>query len=101
MYRSGFIVTSCVCLLLVFRAPNILFMWAIYEAGLFLFLGLVVKSRTARNVGHYYLVQSSGSALFLMGYLIANPVLVGAGLTIKLGLRPIHFWVPIIAFDLD
>lgn len=94
-------VISGVVLFLVAGSPNCLFVWACYEAGLFLFLGVVIKSRLARPVRHYYLIQSVGSALFILGYLSARPALVAVGLTSKLGVGPLHFWVPAIALKLD
>lgn len=101
VYRLRFILISCALLYLSVGSPNCLFLWAIYEAGLFLFLGMVVKSRAGRRIRYYYLLQSGGSALFLVGYLTASPIVAGVGLIVKLGLRPVHFWVPLLGLKMD
>ena len=49
----------------------------------------------------YFIAQSVGSLILLlggivMGYLSVGGLLVGAGLIIKMGLLPLHYWVPAV-----
>ena len=53
----------------------------------------------------YFIAQSVGSLILLlggiiMGYLAVGGILVGAGLMIKMGLLPLHYWVPAVVDNL-
>jgi len=53
----------------------------------------------------YFIAQRVGSLILLLGgiilgYLTFGGLLVGAGLIIKIGLLPLHYWVPAVVAHL-
>ena len=76
--------------------------WLGLELNLMAFLPWALR-REAQKKGAmgYFIAQSIGSLMLLMsglamGTLTVGAVFLGAGLMIKMGLLPLHYWVPAV-----
>lgn len=67
------------------------------ELSLLRFLPIFVSNRVSiEGIIKYILVQSGGSAIFLIGIIIIKAPLVIMSILVKLGLFPFYFWVPTV-----
>ena len=74
--------------------------WIGLELNLLGFVPLAINSNdTKKPAMFYFVVQRVGSLLLLFGGISMNTVTLLAvlGLLLKIGLAPVHFWVPPVA----
>lgn len=106
---SLFITTLTAGTFIRLSSPQWLFIWAGLELNLLSFIPLIVQNtlrRESEGAVKYFLTQSVGSALLLLGGLtykirahsIALRTLIGstlvASLLLKIGAAPLHIWFP-------
>lgn len=77
--------------------------WLGLELNLIAFLPWALRREDQKKGAMgYFIAQSVGSLILLLGglilgYLSLGGFLVAAGLLIKIGLLPLHYWVPAVA----
>ena len=76
--------------------------WLGLELNLMAFLPWALRQEAQKKsaIG-YFIAQSLGSLMLLLGgmvigYFAVGGLLVGGGLIIKMGLTPLHYWVPAV-----
>ena len=80
--------------------------WLGLELNLMAFLPWALRQEAQKKGAMgYFIAQSVGSLILLLGgivigYLSVGGLLVGAGLIIKMGLLPLHYWVPAVVDSL-
>nr|YP_006576073.1 NADH dehydrogenase subunit 2 [Membranipora grandicella]AEH99602.1 NADH dehydrogenase subunit 2 [Membranipora grandicella] len=91
-----FMIMIIMSLFMVFSSTNWFMLWLSMETALLGFLPLFnyTNSEETMTLIKYFILQSSGSILFLAGLITSNSSLFMSGLLMKLGLFPFFFWVP-------
>nr|YP_001718411.1 NADH dehydrogenase subunit 2 [Loxosomella aloxiata]BAG12596.1 NADH dehydrogenase subunit 2 [Loxosomella aloxiata] len=95
-------------------SSNIFLVWCGLEMNLMGFIPLMIQLKNLGEVEaavKYFLVQSFGSAMILMGgilyfydvgfFSLGFSVLIFSGLFVKLGVFPFYFWLPSVMISLD
>jgi len=81
--------------------------WLGLELNLMAFLPWALRQEAQKKGAMgYFIAQRVGSLMLLLGgivigYLSVGGLLVGAGLIIKMGLLPLHYWVPAVVENLS
>jgi len=81
--------------------------WLGLELNLMAFLPWALRQEAQKKGAMgYFIAQRVGSLMLLLGgivigYLSVGGLLVGAGLIIKMGLLPLHYWVPAVVDNLS
>jgi len=92
--------------LVVLGAASFPLAWLGLELNLMAFLPWALRlERQKKGAIGYFIAQRVGSLMLLLGgiiigYLLVGGLLVGAGLIIKMGLLPLHYWVPAVVDNL-
>lgn len=82
---------------IVLRSSNWFFTWVGFEISLFGFLPLLHASLSSSEASiKYFLIQASGSAIYLSSVLVQTPQLLILAMFLKLGLFPFFQWIPIV-----
>jgi len=80
--------------------------WLGLELNLMAFLPWALRGEAQKKGAMgYFIAQSIGSLMLLMsglamGTLAVGAVFLGAGLMLKIGLLPLHYWVPAVVEDM-
>lgn len=111
-YKGVFSLTLILATTIVIFSPHWLAVWIFIEINLLSFIALSQHSiiiNTAEAATKYFVTQSAGSAMFLVGGLSSyirietsniREALVTISILIKLGAAPFHFWVPHVVSNL-
>jgi len=92
--------------LVVLGAATFPLAWLGLELNLMSFLPWALRREDQKKAAMgYFIAQSVGSLMLLLGgiiigYLTVGGLLVGAALIIKIGLLPLHYWVPAVVASL-
>jgi len=119
---SGWILFSfgiCLSVFLVVSSPSLIFCWVALELSTLIFIPFILRShlKSLRDAAiKYFLTQSLGSALFVVGVVASSlasvpediettasmvgEAVVSISLLIKVGAAPFHIWLPRIVESL-
>lgn len=106
-YPSSFIYLSLIffSIIIIIRRNNWFFTWIGIELSLFGFLPIFTFNQTTtEGLIKYFLIQASGSAIFLISCLSTLNnivVLTILGIVIKLGIFPFFQWIPAVIVSLS
>ena len=107
-FKLLFAVTTVIGAAISLTSSNLLWAFVGLELGTFSFIALIQWGHThspAESSSRYFISQTSGSFIFIAGCLIiinssdwtnTTGLIIFIGLAIKIGVAPIHFWVPSI-----
>nr|YP_007183159.1 NADH dehydrogenase subunit 2 [Paratenuisentis ambiguus]CCA94490.2 NADH dehydrogenase subunit 2 [Paratenuisentis ambiguus] len=75
-------------------------LWVVMEVGLYVLVSLMfLESEKVSSVVLYYVVQTVGSGLMILGYMSSTCIL-DLGVSLKVGLFPFLYWVLVVVKEL-